>query len=143
MRFCEATGCRPGEACRLEWRHVQWDEGRAVLKGKSTGKTGRMRVLPLVPSILRILRAIEGLPGRHPDYVFTQLARDGAGRREAGDLAGIPWKVGALDQKTRLWRIAAEAEGIVTTGETGEPLTLYGLRRDIGSDVLRLTGSYA
>ena len=97
-----------------------------------------------MPSILRILRAIERLPGRHPDHVFTHLARDGAGRRAAGDLAGIPWKVRALDQKLRIWRIAAaEAAGVVTTGETGEALTLYGLRRDMGSDILRLTGSYA
>jgi integrase len=22
IRFCEETGCRPGEACRLEWRHI-------------------------------------------------------------------------------------------------------------------------
>jgi hypothetical protein len=28
-------------------------------------------------------------------------------------------------------------------GETGEPLTLFGLRRDMGADVLRLTGSHA
>jgi integrase len=143
IRFCEETGCRPGEACRLEWRHIQWDEARAVLRGKSTAKTGRPRVLPLVPSVLRMLRAIERLPGRHADYVFTHLARDGKGRREAGDLAGIPWKVAALDQKLRLWRLAAAAAGFVTTGETGEPLTLYGLRRDMGADILRLTGSHA
>jgi integrase len=143
VRFCEETGCRPGEACRLEWRHIRWEEGRAVLKGKATGRTGRMRVLPLVPSVLRMLRAIEALPGHHPDYVFTHLARDGRGRRESGDLSGIPWRVGALDQKLRLWREAAEAVGVTTRGETGEPLTLYGLRRDMGSDILRLTGSYA
>ncbi len=143
IRFCEETGCRPGEACRLEWRYIQWDEARAVLRGKSTGKTGRPRVLPLVPSILRILRAIEAMPGRHADFVFTHQARDGAGRRDKGDLAGVPWKVGALDQKMRLWRLAADEAGFVTTGETGEPITLYGLRRDMGSDILRLTGSHA
>ena len=82
-------------------------------------------------------------PGRHPDNVFTHLARDGQGRRDCGDLAGVPWKVSALDQKLRLWRIAAEAAGVATTGETGEPLTLYGLRRDMGADILRLTGSHA
>jgi integrase len=143
LRFCEETGCRPGEACRLRWSHIRWDEARAVMEGKTTGRTGRMRVLPLVPSVLRMLRAIEHLPGRHAEYVFTHLARDGRGRREAGNLAGIPWEVGALDQKLRLWREAAARAGFVTTGETGEPLTLYGLRRDMGADILRLTGSHA
>jgi integrase len=143
VRFCEETGCRPGEACRLQWGHIQWGESRAVLRGKSTGKTGRPRVLPLVPSVLRMLRAIECLPGRHPEYVFTHAPRDGAGRRERGDLSGVAWKVTALDQKLRLWRDAAERAGFVTRGETGEPLTLYGLRRDMGADVLRLTGSHA
>lgn len=142
IRFCEETGCRPGEACRLRWDHIRWDEGRAVLRGKSTGKTGRPRVLPLVPTTLRMLRAIGDLPGRHPDLVFTHAPRDGKGRREAGDLAGVPWNVAALDQKLRIWREAAGAIGVPVVGETGEPLTLYGLRRDMGSDILRLTGSY-
>jgi integrase len=143
IRFCEGTGCRPGKACRLEWRHIRWDESRAVLRGKVTARTGGMRVLPLAPSVVRMLRAIERLPGRHPDHVFTHLARDCRGRRDAGDLAGIPWNFHALDQKLRLWRIAAKAAGVAITGETGEPLTLYGLRRDMGADILRLTGSNA
>lgn len=142
MKFCEGTGCRPGEACRLEWRHIEWDARRAVLRGKSTGTTGRMRVLPLAPSLVRMLRAIEALPGRHADYVFTHVPRDGRGRGR-DDLAGVPWNVCALDQKLRIWREAAEAVGVTTRGETGEPLTLYGLRRDMGADVLRLTGSHA
>ncbi len=141
IQFCEETGCRPGEACRLEWRHIQWDEERAVLRGKSTSKTGRPRVLPLVPSVLRMLRAIDRFPGRHANFVFTHTPRDGAGRRAKSDFAGVPWKVAALDQKLRIWREAAT--GVVTTGETGEPLALYGLRRDMGSDILRLTGRYA
>ena len=97
-----------------------------------------------MPSVLPMLRAIERLPGRHADYVFTHLARDGQGRREVGDLSGIPWKVGALDQKLRhLAGPRPRRRGSSSTGETGEPLTLYGLKRDMGADILRLTGSHA
>lgn len=51
------TGARPGEACRLEWKHVQLDRGRCVLpEHKTAGSTGRSRVIRLTPDAADILR---------------------------------------------------------------------------------------
>ena len=139
FRFAEATGCRPDEACRLEWAHVDWEGCRAVLKGKSTGKTGRKRALPLSDATVRLLRAIEKLPGRHGRFVFTHLGRDGSG---AG-LAGVPWVARALAHKFRQWRDEAIEAGCPIEAERDAALTMYSFRRDLGADVLRDGGSYA
>ena len=139
VRLAEGTGCRPSEACRLEWGHVQWDDGLAILKGKSTEKTGRKRVLPLTPELLRMLRAIERLPGRHPRFVFTHMARDGS----SAGLAGVPWAGNALAHRFRTWRDEAIAAGLPIAAVGDSALTMYALRRDMGADVLRMTGSHA
>lgn len=51
LEFLYATGCRPGEACRLEARHVDVERGVAVLPGKQTAKTGRESVIALPASV--------------------------------------------------------------------------------------------
>jgi len=141
LRFAEATGCRPSEACRLEWQHIDWEGARAKLKGKSTHKTGKDRVLPLTASILRSLRAIERLPGRHERYVFTH--RGEAGTKEEPNLAGLPWNGHALAQKIRLWRTEAIEQGYPIAAKGAAALTASAYRRDMGADVLRMTKSHA
>ena len=140
VRFCEATGCRPSEAARLEWSMIDWDVPRIVMEGKSTGKTGRQRSLPVPTPALRLLRRIDRLAGHHPRYVFTHPRRDGGGRR---DLAGAPWNPRALAQKFRIWRTEAIAAGQPIAADGATALTLYALRRDMGADILRDTGSHA
>lgn len=140
LRLCESSGCRPGEACRLEWGHIDWEDHRAVLKGKSTHATGKQRVVPLTGSMARILHAIERLPDRHERFVFTHQARDGNGRHR---LAGLPWTGNAIQHKIRKWRDGAIKAGLTIAVEGADALTLYAFRRDMGADVLRMTGSHA
>lgn len=138
-RFAESTGCRPDEACRLEWAHIDWADQVATMRGKS----GRRRV-PLPGSVLRMLKAIYALPGRHDVFVFTHRKHsrqpDPANR---GDLAGAPWVPGAIAQKLRKWRDQFIAQGVMVDAEGTRRFSLYQLRRDVGADILRLTGSHA
>lgn len=50
--FLHGTGCRPGEAFKLEARHVDWDRGIAVVPGKQTRKTGRASVIAMSEDVL-------------------------------------------------------------------------------------------
>lgn len=51
------TGARPSEAIALEARHLRLDAGIAVMDGKTTGRTGRPRVIQIdaVADVLRRL----------------------------------------------------------------------------------------
>jgi integrase len=70
-----ATGARPSELMRLEARHLDLNAGVATLDGKTTGRTGRRRVIHI--------GAVAGL--------LAKLARE----RPSGPLllnsAGTPW----------------------------------------------------
>lgn len=138
-RFLERTGARPDEACRLEWEHIDWDDRVATMRTK----TGVDRI-PLPRSIIRMLRAIETLPGRHDRYVFTHLERKkGGSQANVGNLAGVEWSGNALAHKFKKWRDEMIAAGAAIEAKGPRALTLYQLRRDVGSDILRDTGSHA
>jgi integrase len=143
FRFCEATGCRPSEARRLEWGHIDWESGVATLKGKTTAATGKKRRVPIPTDTLRILRAIERLPDRHERFVFTHERRRKGGGEAGQTLEGDPWTEDGLKQKFGRLRDEAIAAGLAIASEGAGSLTLYQLRRDLGADILRLTGSYA
>ena len=49
LQFIAAVGCRPGESYALEARHMDWFRGVATLTGKTTKKTGHLRVLYIPP----------------------------------------------------------------------------------------------
>lgn len=138
-RFLEATGARPDEACRLEWAHVDWESRIATLRGKSTGSTGKKRRLPLTPDIIEILRRIRALPESHQVFVFTHERREGGNPTMEGD----PWTANALSHKFTAWRDDAINHLTETESAGLESLTPYQLRRDLGADILRATGSYA
>jgi integrase len=71
------TGCRPGEAASMRWADVRFEEGAVVLQEHKTArKTGRPRIIPLVPTVVKLLlwmrarrKALIGL--RDQDHVFT------------------------------------------------------------------------
>ena len=70
LRFIAATGCRPSEACRLEWRHVNIDARVCSLDvHKTMGETGEPRTLYLTDAALVILQALktDGAEG----FIFT------------------------------------------------------------------------
>lgn len=72
-RFCLETGCRPSEACRLEWSHVRLDQQSAELppdRHKTGRKTGRTRTIYLSPGAVAILEKIAPRPG--PVFINTR-----------------------------------------------------------------------
>jgi integrase len=75
--FLKFTGCRPGEAASMRWPDVHFEEGVVVLKEHKTArKTGRTRVIPLVPTVIKLLLWIRSprqhsSNGREQDHVFT------------------------------------------------------------------------
>lgn len=76
LRFIAATGCRPGEACKLEWRHVRLDAGLCVLdKHKTADATGRVRTIYLGPLAGTILREQFKRTGPSGPVFVSRLAR--------------------------------------------------------------------
>lgn len=60
LRFIAATGCRPSEACRLEWKHVRLDAGCCILdEHKTAASTGKVRTIYLTPDAAGILRKLK------------------------------------------------------------------------------------
>jgi integrase len=55
--FLLATGCRIGEAARVEAKDIDWERGIATLeRHKSAYQTGKLRTIALSPEAQRILR---------------------------------------------------------------------------------------
>lgn len=139
FRVAMLTGVRPGEAFRLRWAAIDWGKAVAVFPGKATWKTGRKRVVELTPPVLRILRALERLPGRHPEFVFTHMRGKGAeSRGELDRRAGEPWADGSAPgkklRKLRLEAIAAGVEGLERVGP--KRLVMYTHRHNYASRAL-------
>jgi integrase len=75
--FLKFTGCRPGEAASMRWVDVRFEEGAVILQEhKTVRKTGRPRIIPLVPTVIKLLlwmrsRQHDMKYGRAQDHVFT------------------------------------------------------------------------
>lgn len=120
--FQRLTGCRPGEACRLRWDH--WDRAAGTItltEHKAKAKTGKDRTIYVTTPVLRLLAALDRLPGRHAEFVFTHRRGVGAiARGHLESLAGEPWPSGsAASGKVRRLRdaaIAAKVTGVEGVG---------------------------
>jgi integrase len=54
--FLKLTGCRPGEASSMRWSDIRFEQRCVVLQEhKTAGKTGKPRLIPLVPTLLKML----------------------------------------------------------------------------------------
>jgi integrase len=142
VRFVAETGCRPGEACRLEWRHVDL-AGRMVVfppKEHKTGrKTKRPRTLAISTSLKAMLESVKAEEGRHPTFVFTHPCgpRSGAERTEAELTAGEPWNSNALSRRIKELRRAAIAAGVLSEDTGLKRMHLYRLRHTRITDDLQ------
>jgi integrase len=113
--FLKFTGCRPGEAAIMHWLDVRFEEGTVVLQEHKTArKTGRPRIIPLVPTMIKLLlymrshqQAVNHACG---DHVFTN------GRGNAFSRGWLSLKMQRLRRRLGL------AAGV----------TLYGLRHRYG-----------
>jgi integrase len=65
MTFINETGCRPSEATRMTARNLELDEAARVarIRGKTTAKTGKLRVIYMSDRATEIVRR---LAAKHP-----------------------------------------------------------------------------
>jgi integrase len=102
LQTMRLTGARPKELRTAEWCDIDWSSSTITLgidRHKTGKKTGRERTLYLTPTVARILRALERLPGPRLDFIFSH--------------ARGPWaETSAIDRKVREYRELAAADGI-------------------------------
>lgn len=83
-----ATGCRPGEAAKVEAKDIDAD-GTWTIVGKTTAKTGRMRKVYATPGVAELCRA---LAAAHPEGPIFRNSH------------GHPWNRRAYGQRMRRLR---------------------------------------
>lgn len=66
------TLCRPGELVRLEWEHIHWEQNVAILADHKTKRTGKPKIVPLVPKMRRLLEWLHRR--RESSYCFVNSA---------------------------------------------------------------------
>jgi integrase len=74
------TGCRPSEAARVEARNFDPDEGTWVMEGKTSGRTGRPRVVVLTPVAVVLCRDLAAI---HPTGPLFRNSRGDPWTRHA------------------------------------------------------------
>lgn len=104
--FVWLTGCRPGEARRLEAHHVDLARKVATLPGKTTRRTGRPLTIRLPDAAVEL---IQPLIVRHPEGLLFRNQR------------GAPWTRNAVNWQIR--RLRDRLAGQDTRG-----VVMYALR---------------
>jgi integrase len=69
-----ATGCRPGEVCRVEARHFDAEAGAWVLDEHKTDSNGKPRIILLSPALVELCRT---LAMRHPVGTLFRNSKGG------------------------------------------------------------------
>lgn len=98
------TGCRPGEACKVEAKDFDPKASTWTVEGKTTRKTGRMRIIYLTP---RVVEICERLAKEHPTGALFR------------NHYGNPWNTQSYGQRIRELREKLHI---------GREVVAYGLR---------------
>lgn len=126
LRFLRWSGRRISDVADLNWQDVDWDKAKVILrKHKTKKKTKKDQFIALVPEALALLKQIHaeqtdlfGPPDpAAPIFVNTR---------------GKRWNKNVLGQN--LLRLK-KRHGIDT------PATLHGIRHQVGTEIVRITGS--
>lgn len=94
----EWTFCRPGELARLKWEHVHFDQHVAVLPDHKTKRTGKPKVIPLIPKMERLLLWIRA--HQRSPYCFLNARL-------------VPWTLSALNLRMRRIRHRTGLQDVV------------------------------
>lgn len=137
--FCYLTGCRPDEAARAEWAHVELERSTIRLRGKLTSRTGRDRTIYLTPPVARMVSRMRARP-IHPTHLFGHRRRSGPGRRADGGQSVSPWADKALTHRVCQLRTEAIGQGVPLLESGPNAFTLYRLRHTRISDQLMRGG---
>lgn len=85
----EWTFCRPGELSQLKWEHVRWEQDVALLPHHKTKRTGKPKIIPLIPRMKRLLEWIQARSTS--EYCFVNSKNR-------------PWTRGALEKRMETLR---------------------------------------
>lgn len=115
--FLRLTGCRLSELARIALANVHWAEAVIVLdKHKARKKTGKPRLIALVPEAAQLLREIASeFPADYTGALFLN------NRNRA-------WTKDAMGQQLRRMK----RRGLVST-----PASLHGIRHEFATEALR------
>jgi integrase len=112
----EWTFCRSGELTRLKWEHIRWDQNVALLPHHKTKRTGKPKIIPLIPRMLRLLRWLKQRSGS--DFCLVNS------KDEAWTRGALEKRMGNLRQKTGLMEVVpytlrhrAATNSILRTGD--------------------------
>ena len=117
VSFLRLTGRRLSEVAKLEWKHVFWDVGAAVLPAslhKAGKRTGRPLTIPLVEEALELLKKI-----KEEDFFEGVIFRNNR---------GLPWTRRALGLQFRRLK---DRLGLNTNA------TLHGIRHQVGTTAVQ------
>ena len=92
------SGCRPGEVMRLTGEMVNLEEGVAIFHGKTTGETGKDRVVYLTDTLRELLRKLIERMGAGVLFLNTE---------------GRPWDRNAVRCRFRRLRAKLGMKGVV------------------------------
>nr|WP_282571989.1 site-specific integrase [Roseomonas acroporae] len=128
--FMACTGARMGEVLTLQWRDVDLDHGRAVLRDvKAQHGVRRNRLCDLPPAAVEALRGIEGRQG---EVFRTEDGKAYSGKGGLGSRAKSAWA-------TACRRAGFEGEWVVTRWEDGTVRNRWWQVEDVTPHVLRHT----
>lgn len=92
------TCCRPGELCQLQWKHICWERNLAILPEHKTKRTGKPKIIPLIPKMKRLLTWMK----KHSTSDFCLV-----------NCWGLPWTVRTVNQRMVRLRKRAGVEDVV------------------------------
>ncbi|MCA9124253.1 MAG: tyrosine-type recombinase/integrase [Planctomycetaceae bacterium] len=78
------TLCRPGELARLKWEHISWEQEVAILPDHKTKRTGKPKIIALIPKMQRLLRCLQ--QSCSSEFCFLNSR-------------GEPWTINAIDHR--------------------------------------------
>lgn len=85
VRFLRLTGCRLSELCQLTWQDVDLDGGQVVVQQhKTKNRTGKSKVLVIVPEAVALLQEIRRAQRGDSKHVFLNTRNTPWNRRTLG-----------------------------------------------------------
>ena len=92
------TMCRPGEIARLKWEHIHWKHDVAILPDHKTKRTGKPKIIALVPKMKRLLEWLKA--NSHSEFCFLNRS-------------GRQWTVRSINERMGFVRERSGVEGVM------------------------------
>ena len=110
------TLCRPGELVQLQWGQIHWDQKVAILERHKTSRTGKPKIIPLVPKMVRLLKWLKRHGRSHHCFVNSR-GKPWNIRSINHRMAHIRKRAGLIDVMPYTVRHRAATNAIIKTGD--------------------------